>query len=193
MRRIAATVVARRAGRLRCEPAVLNAGGSAQVNAVSCVAAGTAALNADGYAAVTTASCHSVGGSNHYHAYVVRETSGVWGAAIEVPGIDSSAAVNTVSCSAADECAAGGYYEDASLTAQAFLVENAAPCVVPHLVGKTPSAAENLLSAAHCGVGAIKKVSAKTKSGRVVAQSPRPGKHLRAGSDVALTVSKGRK
>ena len=88
---------------------------------------GTAALNSGGNARLSSVSCGAVGdcaavgtykdGSSHIQAFVVNETSGVWGDAVEVPGTAAlnsggKASVDSVSCGAAGECAAGGSYKD---------------------------------------------------------------------------------
>jgi len=65
--------------------------------------------------------------SFHDHAFVVTETNGTWGTAIEVPG---SAALNTgddarvssVSCAAAGKCSAVGSYFTSSRLSGAFVV-----------------------------------------------------------------------
>ena len=90
---------------------------------------GTATLNSGGNASLNSVSCGAVGdcaaggryedGSGHYHAFVVSEKNGVWGDAIKVPGTAAlnsggNASVNSVSCRAAGECAAGGIYKDGS-------------------------------------------------------------------------------
>lgn len=66
-------------------------------------------------------------------------------------------------------------------------------CVVPKLKGKTLKAAKRALTRAHCRAGKITKKYSRVKSGRVISQKPRPGKHLRVGARVNLTVSKGKK
>jgi hypothetical protein len=99
---------------------------------------GSATLNSGGDAGVWTVSCPTAGncsaggpyqdGSGHYQAFVVDETGGSWGSAIEVPG---SAALNSggdatvyeVSCATAGNCGAGGYYKDGSGHYQAFVVD----------------------------------------------------------------------
>ena len=96
--------------------ATLNTGGSAQVESVSCGAAGDCA--AGGY---------YTDGSGHDQAFVVSETNGTWGDAVEVPGTATlnsggSALVFSLSCAAAGDCAAGGYYTDGSAHDQAFVV-----------------------------------------------------------------------
>jgi hypothetical protein len=100
---------------------------------------GTAALNQIGYAFINSVSCPSAGhcsaggsyedASGNTQAFVVNETNGHWGTAIEVPG---TAALNTyfasvasVSCAAVGYCAAAGSYLDASFEYQAFVVNEA--------------------------------------------------------------------
>jgi hypothetical protein len=151
--------------------AALDAGRSAEVNSVSCASAGdcsaggfyadssghsqafvvnetngtwakakevpgTAALNAGGDASLGSVSCAAAGdcsaggfyldGSRNAQVFVVNETNGTWGTAKEVPG---TAALNTgnadlgsVSCAAAGNCSAGGFYTDGSRNAQVFVV-----------------------------------------------------------------------
>src|SRR5690349_11610527 len=97
---------------------------------------GTAALNQGGFAEVTSVSCASAGNcsaggfyadsSGHQQVFVVSQTRGTWGRAIEVPG---TAALNrggfaqfgSVSCAAAGNCSAGGFYKDSSSRIQAFV------------------------------------------------------------------------
>ena len=157
--------------------AALDLGGFAELNSVSCASAGNCAAGGDyadgssaqpfvvdetngvwgtaievpGMAAlnggvfggsVSSVSCSSPGncaagggyadGSANGHAFVVNETNGVWGNAIEVPGtadlnVAGDAGVNSVSCDSADDCAAGGYFsyavdKDGSPKHQAFVV-----------------------------------------------------------------------
>ena len=65
--------------------------------------------------------------SNRGQAFVVSEVNGTWHAAIEVPGTAAlnqggDAAVNSVSCAMAGNCAADGFYLDSSHHGQAFVV-----------------------------------------------------------------------
>jgi hypothetical protein len=98
---------------------------------------GTAALNVKRRAAVESISCVSTGqcaaggvytdGSNKRQAFVVDEKRGVWGRAIKVPGTATlnkggAALVNSVSCGATGDCAAGGSYTDGYGHFQAFVV-----------------------------------------------------------------------
>jgi uncharacterized repeat protein (TIGR01451 family) len=65
-------------------------------------------------------------------------------------------------------------------------------CHVPKVVGLRLSKARIRIAAAHCRVGKLtKKKSSRKKKGRVLAQSPKPGKTLPGGSKVNLTVGKG--
>ena len=96
--------------------AALNSGGNASLNSVSCGAAGECAAGGTYKDGVGTIS-----------AFVVSETNGVWGDAVEVPGTAAlnsggNASLNSVSCRAAGECAAGGAYKDGSSDSQAFVV-----------------------------------------------------------------------
>ena len=98
---------------------------------------GTAALNVDGRARVSSVSCHSAGNCSaggyyadqflNYQEFVVSETSGVWGKAVEVPGLETlnlggDARVFSVSCASAGNCSAGGAYSDQSGHRQPFVV-----------------------------------------------------------------------
>ena len=65
--------------------------------------------------------------SGNSQAFVASETSGTWGKAKEVPGTAAlntggGAAVESVSCASAGNCAAGGFYTDSSGHDQAFVV-----------------------------------------------------------------------
>ena len=84
--------------------ASLNAGGSASISSVSCASAGN--CSAGGY---------YLDGSGHEQTFVVNEANGTWQKAIEVPGTASlntggSASINSVSCTSAGNCSAGGSY-----------------------------------------------------------------------------------
>jgi hypothetical protein len=86
---------------------------------------GTAALNMGGSAETLSVSCASAGNcsaggvytdvSGHQQVFVVSQTDGTWASAEEVPGTASlnsgaTAVINSVSCSSAGYCSAGGYY-----------------------------------------------------------------------------------
>ncbi len=96
---------------------------------------GTSTLNADGDAQVATVSCPSAGncaaGGNfadstgNLQAFVAVEAGGMWGDAIEVPGIaglnTGGSGVASVSCASAGNCTIGGGYTDSSGHGQAFV------------------------------------------------------------------------
>ena len=64
-------------------------------------------------------------------------------------------------------------------------------CVVPKVKGKTLAAARREIKKAHCGVGKVTRVKSSRKNkGHVISQSPKPGKHLKKGSKVALKIGK---
>src|ERR1017187_7459533 len=100
----------------------LNKGGSAQVNSVSCASAGNCA--AGGY---------YTDGNRHGQGFVADERNGVWGQAIEVPGLGAlnkgpggpfaypQTQVNSVSCASAGNCAAGGGYAAGNRHGQGFV------------------------------------------------------------------------
>jgi hypothetical protein len=99
---------------------LLGSGVSNTLNGVSCPSAGT---------------CSAIGGfadvKGNSQPFVVDETNHVWSSAFEVPGIPAlnesvGAALNTISCSAAGACSAGGAYTDAANHSQAFLVNETA-------------------------------------------------------------------
>jgi cytochrome c551/c552 len=85
---------------------------------------GTAALNTGGNSAVISLSCASAGNcsaggyytdsSKHQQVFVAGETGGIWGTAKEIPGTAAlnagDAYLNSVSCGAAGNRSAGGYY-----------------------------------------------------------------------------------
>jgi hypothetical protein len=98
---------------------------------------GTATLNKYGLARVLSVSCAlagncSAGGlytdnEGRSQAFVVSGVNGAWHAAIEVPGTAAlntgfGGQVNSVSCGAAGNCSAGGYYSDKSGRHHAFIV-----------------------------------------------------------------------
>jgi D-alanine-D-alanine ligase-like ATP-grasp enzyme len=101
-------------GNARVVAGALDTGGNAEIASVSCPAAGNCGAGG------------SYGDrSGHLQAFVVSEVHGTWGAAREVAGVlntSGNAQIYTVSCGAAGNCAAGGYYRDSSGHYQAFTV-----------------------------------------------------------------------
>jgi PASTA domain len=64
-------------------------------------------------------------------------------------------------------------------------------CKVPKVVGRTLKTAKSRITNSYCRVGQIKKKkSSKRKRGKVLAQSPKPGKTLYAYAKITLTVGK---
>jgi hypothetical protein len=87
--------------------AALNTGDDAEVSGVSCGAAGN--CSAAGYYLTT------INNAWHHQGFVVNQRNGVWGTAIEVPGLATlntrgDAGVTSVSCASAGNCSAAGYY-----------------------------------------------------------------------------------
>lgn len=84
-----------------------------------------------------------------------------------------------------------------SSTPNAVLTDTAlAACTVPKLKGLKLNSTNYLHSAgwalavARCRLGKVTKVHSKTKKGRVLVQSPKPGKRLIIGAKVAVRVGK---
>jgi hypothetical protein len=99
--------------------AALNTGGTAATESVSCASAGS--CSAGGIYA------HRGGGHDVEQVFVAKEVDGIWGTAIEVPGIaklnkGGNASINSLSCAPANNCSAGGFYADVSGGEQAFVV-----------------------------------------------------------------------
>ncbi len=129
---------------------VLNAGGYAQVSALSCP---------------TTGACVGVGGysvsKNVTEALVASESGGVWGRALALPGF---AALNlggqlgsalAVACPAAGACVAGGSYADAAGVAHAFVAVEAdgvwgSAEEVPGMATLTTNALASALTSVSC-------------------------------------------
>ncbi len=89
--------------------AALNTGGFAWVDSVSCASAGNCAATGRYYA------------KPEEHPFVVAETNGVWGTAVDVPGTDALYVngagfpyVDPVSCVRGGRCVIGGTYNDGS-------------------------------------------------------------------------------
>lgn len=93
--------------------AALNVNRGARVTAISCAAPGECA--AGGY--YNTTRCYG----SDCGAFVVSETNGSWGNAIKVPGVGGGV-VNSISCGAPGDCAAGGYDYGPQGQEQAFVV-----------------------------------------------------------------------
>ncbi len=93
---------------------VLNTGGNAEGTSVSCASAGNCAVT--GYYITASA----------IQGFVVNQTDGTWGDAIDIPALISlntgaNAQGNSVSCASAGNCAVTGYY-NTTTTRQGFVV-----------------------------------------------------------------------
>ena len=93
----------------------LNKGGTAEVSSVSCASAGNCAAGGD-----------YMGVGDNEQGFVVSERHGVWGQAIEVPGLGAlafrpDAGAGPVSCASPGNCAAGGNYEDKNYNVHGFV------------------------------------------------------------------------
>jgi hypothetical protein len=91
--------------------------GSASIGSVSCPAAGSCSAGGS----------YSRIGSTGVQAFVA-EVHGSWGAAKQVPGTAAlntggNASIGSVSCPAAGNCSAGGYYTHAHSNQQTFVVD----------------------------------------------------------------------
>ncbi len=97
---------------------------------------GTSSFGSGANPAVTVVSCTAPGactatgsytnGSAQQDVFVVDEVHGVWGNAIEVPGITALATgggayVSSMSCAAPGDCAVGGQYVDGAHVGQAWI------------------------------------------------------------------------
>lgn len=99
--------------------AALNQGGLVELSSLSCGAAGDCAAGGSYFPSATGTS---------QVPFVVSETGGVWDNAEPVPGLaafstGSFESLNSVSCSSAGECSAGGVYSTAAAPAEAFVVD----------------------------------------------------------------------
>jgi subtilisin family serine protease len=66
------------------------------------------------------------------------------------------------------------------------------PCVVPNVVGKKLAAAKAAVKGRHCKVGHVGYLkSTGKKKGRVIRQSPAPGRHLGSNAAVKLWLGRG--
>ena len=87
-------------------------------------------------------------------------------------------------------------YSAATTATQSFAVAastKAKQCVVPKLKGKSLAAAKKALKSAHCAVGHItKRKSSTVPTGSVISSNPTAASKQKAGTSVALTVSRGK-
>ena len=70
----------------------------------------------------------------------------------------------------------------------------AAACVVPNVIGKRVAIATRAIARRHCRVGGIGRVwSLRIARGRIISESPKPGRRLGNQARVNLLVSRGRR
>jgi large repetitive protein len=107
---------------------------------------GSSTLNNGGAATILATSCSSPGNcgatgaytdnQGNVQAFVVNQTSGTWGSAIEVAGVqalnlDGFSEGDTISCAPDGSCGVGGAYTDGSNDSQAFVASSNAILTVP--------------------------------------------------------------
>jgi hypothetical protein len=136
--------------------------------------------------------CSAVGDS-----LLVTEKAGKWAPATNVViprGDGPPTSLTSVSCGSAQNCSAvGNTYPvgGVGLLTTSSAAPSAELCVVPSLVGNTLSAASRSIKAHNCSLGRIKHAtSQKITPGHVISQKPKPGRRLRHGAKISLTVSK---
>ena len=111
------------------------------LNAPAQLVPGIQQLNAGHAAEVDSVSCWSFGNclaggfytdaGHHAHPFIAPDIDSTWGQGTEVPGLTSAAPVATaasvlsVSCPAAGDCSAGGFYTDDNQHEQAFVFSQA--------------------------------------------------------------------
>src|SRR5215472_3014175 len=139
MRRHRVVIVLAGAAVLCAAPAAVSAARAARVAGwhMAIEVPGSGSLNAGGLAIVTSVSCASsdncaaggfyTDGAGREQAFVLSERTGRWGAAKQVRGTrklnkGGRAWLVSVSCAAAGDCAAGGFYTDSSGHAQVFVL-----------------------------------------------------------------------
>ena len=138
-------------------------------------------------------------------AYTVAATGGGSGNPVTFSSATSgvcSVSGSTVSFVGVGPCTidadqAGNFNYTAAPTAtQTFAVAASTKqkrCVVPKLKGKTLAAAKRALKKADCAVGhTTKHKSSTVPKGRVISSSPKAASNHKAGTRVALTVSRGK-
>ena len=139
-------------------------------------------------------------------AYAVAATGGASGNSVTFSSATSSVCTvsgSTVSFVGAGTCtldanqAGNSDYTPAPTATQRFTVapsnKQQALCVVPKLQGKSLAAARSALKKAHCAVGRItQSKSSNVPKGRVISSNPKAASRHKAGTKIALTVSRGK-
>lgn len=151
----------------------------------------TVAITAPANGSTSTTSPVTVTGTATDNVAVTSLT--VNGAAV-TPAADGSFSIpvalvkgaNTITAIAKD-----GAGNQSQAQANVTFAPPAATCKVPNVKKKTLAAAKKAIKKAGCNVGKVKsKKSTKVKPGRVISQTVKAGKKVKAGSKVGLTVSK---
>ena len=65
-------------------------------------------------------------------------------------------------------------------------------CLVPRVIGQSLASASYMIRRAGCSVGRVRRVRSTRRRGRIVTQSPRPGRIVPRRTRVTLRVSRGR-
>jgi hypothetical protein len=96
--------------------APLNTGGSSTIMTVSCAAAGDCSAGGS-----------YLDGDTHQQAFLVTESNGTWGTAVQVPGsatlnLGGHAQVDDISCAEPGDCSAAGIYLPGSGQQQVFVI-----------------------------------------------------------------------
>jgi hypothetical protein len=139
-------------GRAQEAAGTLNTGGNAQIYTLSCGSAGNCA--AGGYYRDN---------SGHYQAFIVTQKDGTWGTAREAaPALNTggNAAIESVSCPSAGNCAAAGQYLDRGRHTQAFVINEvhgtwgqAAKVAAPTTDGSASIQSVSCATADNCSAG----------------------------------------
>jgi large repetitive protein len=139
--------------------------------------------------------------------YAVAATGGASGNPVTFSSATGSVcrvSASTVSFVGAGMCtldanqAGSSDYMPAPTATQSFAVaasnKKQALCVVPELQGKSLAAASSALKKAHCAVGRITQHKSWTvPKGSVISSSPKAASRHKAGTKIALTVSRGKR
>ena len=144
--------------------AKLNTGGYALPSAVSCTAPGDC----------TVGGSYKTSGSSNRQAFIVTETNGGWGTAMQVPGLaalssGNGSEVQALSCPAAGDCTAVGFYGDSASNNHPFVVDEtngkwgtAAPLAGMSALNKAGAGELDYLSCAsagNCTAGGIEGIN----------------------------------
>ena len=104
--------------------------------------------------------------------------------------------VGTGTCTLDANQAGNADYTAAPTATQSFAVAASTKqkrCVVPKLKGKSLAEAKRALKKARCAVGHVTKQKSLTvPKGRVISSSPKAASKHKAGTKIALTVSRGK-